>query len=119
MTTILVVEDDWAVAEFITLVLEDAQYVVCLAADGLAALAVLTTVQPALVLADVQMPNMAGTTLCQRLAMDLRYQAIPRVLMSASDYSVAQVPYITAFLAKPFTIDVLLHTVQRYAHSQG
>jgi CheY-like chemotaxis protein len=62
------------------------------------------------------MPGMAGTTLCQRLAADPRYQTIPRVLMSATDPTRARVPYITAFLAKPFTIDVLLATVQRYAH---
>ncbi len=47
--------------------------------------------------------------------MDARYRAVPRVLMNIwwNDNGVA-LPGVTTFLPKPFTVDTLLYTMQRY-----
>lgn len=116
MPTILVVEDDWATAEFLDLALWEAGYTVVHAATGETALLLIVTTHPDLVLSDLHLPGMDGYRLCQRLAADPHVAAIPRVLMSAGDHRTAHLLGITAFLAKPFTLTTLLRTMRRHIH---
>ena len=82
ITTILIVEGDAPTADVLDLVLTEEGYTVVWAADGQAALDLLATVQPHLVLFELNLPGMDGRTLCRTLAADPQYQGIPRVLMS-------------------------------------
>ena len=68
-TTILVVEDDHALAEALSDTLELEGYGVLHAADGEQALALLQDVDVTLVLSDVHMERMDGYTLLQRLRL--------------------------------------------------
>ncbi len=113
MATILVVEDDAATAAFLALALHDAEYAVVTAAHGQAALAHLVTLRPALILIEGEMLVLDGLRLCQQLAADPQYHAIPRVLMSIWRHDPAAYPCVTAWLPKPFTQAALLATIHR------
>ena len=66
--TILVAEDEEALAWLLRLLLEDAGYRVLLAADGREALARLAESRPHLVLSDMMMPGLDGRALARAMA---------------------------------------------------
>ncbi len=118
MTTILVVEDDAAVASLITTILEDDGYKVVAARDGREALAMLSQTQTDLVLSDIMMPVLDGFALCRAMQAEVAYRSLPLVLMSA----VEKVPEpsdcrCAAFLRKPFDPTALLSLVARVTGS--
>lgn len=108
MATILVVEDDGETAAFIALVLKDAVYRVLHVADGQAALRVLGSIRPQLVLADIYMPGMDGRTLCHTLTTAPQHAALPRVLMSGVWDDLTAPPDVVGVLHKPLLPSVLL-----------
>ena len=114
MPTILVVEDEPAIAEVVRATLEWAGYRVLVAADGREALARLAAGRPDLVLSDVMLPRLDGRDLVRALRAEPAYATIPVALMSAAGAQVAggelaDVP----FLRKPFDLDELLALVAR------
>ena len=112
MKTILIVEDEQAIAEMLAAILEETDYQVVTAGNGQEALTKLETTSPDLILSDIMMPIMDGRTLCKKLQADPAYRSIPVVLMSAAYDSVSRndgTP--TAFLMKPFGLQELLTTV--------
>lgn len=112
MATILVVEDNHAVAQMIQDVLEDYGYTVMVAEDGVNALEMLFHLRPDVVLSDEMMPNLEGHKLCEIMAADLRYRTVPIVLMSARHLATIPVPdTCTMFIRKPFTNAELLNTI--------
>jgi CheY-like chemotaxis protein len=116
MTTILVVDDEYAVADFLKTVLEEEGYHVLVAENGREGLARLAESRPALVLCDLMMPIMDGAALCRAMRKNPDYQAIPFVLMSARHYPPSRDDEgcnYTAFLAKPFSLDKLIELVSR------
>ena len=122
MTTILVVDDEMAVADFLKVVLEDEGYHVLLAENGREGLARLAESRPALVLCDIMMPIVDGPSLCRAMQQDPSYQAIPFVLMSAQHRPPSPIECrcnYTAFLAKPFGLDNLLTLVTRLIGGPG
>ena len=105
--TILVVDDDRAITEFLTELLTTEGYDVLTASDGEAALAILARTMPDLVLSDVTMPRRDGLSLLQ--AIRHAGLTIPVVLMTALPISrpFADVPVIR----KPFDLGALLTVV--------
>jgi CheY-like chemotaxis protein len=115
--TVLVVEDDAAVAKYMTFVLEDAGYNVALASNGLDALRYLEThPPPSLILLDLIMPIINGWAFRAAQQRDSMFAAIPVVIMSAgtNDEIHARELGVAAYLAKPMTPDTLVATVARY-----
>jgi CheY-like chemotaxis protein len=111
--TILVAEDEEALAELLRLLLEDEGYRVLVAANGHEALDRLKEHRPRLVLSDMMMPGLDGRALAQAMAADPDFRGIPLVLMSAvHERGAREVPH-AAFVSKPFDIDALLATVAR------
>jgi CheY-like chemotaxis protein len=109
MPTVLVVEDEPAVREVVAdlLHLQDEGHAVRQASDGLQALHELQADNIDLVLSDVRMPRLDGSSLARRLPG--RSHAVPVVLMSAVDVEV-DLPGVR-FLPKPFDRDHLLHVI--------
>jgi two-component system, OmpR family, response regulator MprA len=107
MPTVLVVEDEPAVREVVTELLQDEGYAVREASDGLQAIDELQADNIDLVLSDVRMPRLDGPSLARRLRG--RGHAVPVVLMSAVDVEV-DLPGVR-FLPKPFDRDHLLHVI--------
>lgn len=105
---VLVVDDDRAIVEALSAVLQEEGFAVRVAYDGLTALAVAQSQRFALVLSDIAMPGMDGIALARRL----RGQGIPVVLLSAamSDPGLVGVP----FIAKPFDLDEIVSVVAEH-----
>lgn len=109
---ILVVEDEYAIAQMLQMFLEDEGYRVRLATNGQEGLARLAEEPPDLILCDLMMPLVGGWQFCQLMQAEPRYRSIPLVLMSAADHSPkGRECNYAAFLTKPFNLDTLLDTI--------
>jgi two-component system, OmpR family, response regulator len=115
MASVLIVDDDAHIRDFIGFVLEDEGYTVATASNGQRALESLAESTPAVVLLDLQMPVMNGWQLQTRLRDD--HSTVPVVFMSARDDVAAQASLYGACgsIAKPFAPEALLAIVGRFA----
>ena len=108
---VLVVDDDDDVATLVREVLHDAGYAVATAIHGAAALEVLVTHEPALILVDLRMPIMDGWSFIEQYRRRGGHARIV-ALTGASDVARQERnPGVDAVLPKPFGIDALLETV--------
>lgn len=112
MPTILVVEDEHAITEMLTIVLEMEGYRVLVAPDGQAALAVLATQRPDLILSDVMMPMMDGRVMVRHVRKMRGCETIPILMMTAGLDPLDDIGHlITAHLPKPMKLDALIHLI--------
>jgi DNA-binding response OmpR family regulator len=65
--TVLVVEDETAIASFITLYLKNSGYIVKTVGTGGAALNAVAAEMPALIILDLNLPDMDGIEICRRV----------------------------------------------------
>ena len=72
MATILVVDDEAPIREFLALLLEDLGHEVRQAIDGRQAVEIESSTRPDLVISDVMMPIMVGPELCTWVKRELR-----------------------------------------------
>jgi len=110
--TILVVEDDLAIASFLVAAIEQATpYLAIMATDSHAALELVRHFIPNLLLLDYRLPGMNGIELYDRLK---EVAPIPSILMTASrqlpQEQIQQRQLIT--FRKPFELDVFLATIE-------
>jgi CheY-like chemotaxis protein len=112
MRTILVVEDDAAVAEMLADILEEEGYGVQIASDGDAALDQLGRQPFDLVLTDLMMPRRDGRALRAALAASPAHRGVPVVLMTAAaNLTAGDRQSFNAVIAKPFRLDTVLEAV--------
>ena len=109
---VLVIEDDESIRECVQVILEDEGYDVIEASDGAAALALLDTVWPDVILLDMLMPGMDGWA----FAVAYRRRPGPHapiVVITAARDAAARADQIDAagVLAKPFRVEALLSCV--------
>jgi signal transduction histidine kinase len=115
MSLVLVADDEPAVLEVLSQVVEDLGHDVLRAKDGEEAFGLARARRPQLVVTDHMMPRLSGLELCQRLRRDEVLREVPVILLSG----VLQqgVPEASAFLHKPFEInefEALVH--EKLAH---
>jgi two-component system chemotaxis sensor kinase CheA len=112
--TVLIVEDEWAIADWLGGLLGDEGYQVVTASDGKQALQLLKNHKPDLVLTDFMMPIMDGPALLAAMRRD-GLDGIPVIVMSGlPQASVAsRCDGYQAFIRKPFREADLLQTVRR------
>ena len=82
-TRVLVVDDAWSVRRSMQQLLEDAGYEVATAADGFEALDRLRASPPALVITDLEMPNLNGLELTRRVREVPHWSGIPVVMITS------------------------------------
>jgi len=111
--TVLVVEDEWVIAEVLAMTLADAGYQVITAANGRQALASLAETRPDVIVTDTMMPILDGPGLLAALAADPAHRDIPVVLMSAAQPRTTWSAGADALIGKPFDLDTLDALVQR------
>ena len=115
--SILIVEDDLATRDALSMILQDEGYTVATAGNGQEAIDRLRQAAPPnLILLDLMMPVMDGWQFRTALARDPALAAIPVVILSA-DGSVQQKAATlgaAGYLQKPVDITTLLDTVQRH-----
>lgn len=113
---ILVVDDDHAIRESLTELLEDEGYSVAVAANGEQALDQLRRpAVPCLILLDLMMPVMDGFEFMGRKAADPSLAGIPVVVITAAGPA-GRAGALSAqrVLAKPVKLDTLMDTVKQY-----
>jgi CheY-like chemotaxis protein len=111
---VLVVDDDPAIRAMVRDALELDGYRVVAAEDGAAGLAALDETAPCLILLDMRMPVLDGWAFSRQYHQ--RGQSAPVVVMTAADDAERWRAEIggDGCLAKPFDLDALYLTVDRY-----
>jgi CheY-like chemotaxis protein len=109
---ILLVEDEGPLRAIIGRNLEKRGYRVVEAASGSAALATLRAGPPALLLLDVNLPDMTGWDVLRALPVDLR-RRVPTIVVSAVMQNPKRLHEFSevTFLHKPFPLETLLRLV--------
>jgi len=119
--SILIVEDEYGLAELLRDVLSELGYDVSLAINGRLALQILGERRVDLVLTDVMMPVMDGPELARAMRGHEQHKTIPIVMMTSLPGAVPPTPDLyEAVLEKPFTPDALLKVLrERVGESEG
>lgn len=114
---ILVVDDRPINREALSLLLNEHNYEVLEAENGLQAIELLNKFPIHLVITDIKMPQMDGLSLVKALQSDPRLSAIPVVFYSATykaveAYRLAQASNVKYVLTKPCEPDIILNTIK-------
>jgi len=113
MKTIVVVDDEYGLADVLASTFFDVGYAVHTATNGVQGLEVMAEHPPDLVILDFTMPLLDGAGVLRAMRGDPTLSAVPVVLISAmpeSDVRTRCSGYI-AFLRKPFDFDAILGAV--------
>jgi len=113
--TVLVVDDDPFIVDFLETALEDEGYLVLAAVNG-GALPLARDLHPDVILLDIMMPGMDGVEVSQRLRADPVTADIPIIVMSAQDRlrATSTLMQVDDRLPKPFDLDRLYAIVARW-----
>jgi two-component system phosphate regulon response regulator PhoB len=116
MTSVLVVEDESAIAELIGINLRHAGFEVKLAADADAAQREVDRVLPDLVLLDWMLPSQSGVQLARRWRGDARTRELPLIMLTARAEEADKITGLDAgaddYLTKPFSTKELLARIR-------
>lgn len=114
--SVLVVDDNTDLLEFLQEALSGSFKKIYTATDGIEALDILTKYQPDVVVSDVMMPRMNGYELCKKIKENVEISHIPVILLTARGDQQSQLDGYKngadAYLTKPFEVDVLLELVR-------
>lgn len=117
---VLVADDDPAIVDAISILLEDEGYAVAVVVTG-DVVQEIRREQPDVVLLDIWMSGQDGRDVCRRLKDDDATREIPVIVFSANP-AVAQLAQDAGAddsLAKPFDLDDLLEKVARFSRRSG
>jgi CheY-like chemotaxis protein len=113
MKTILLVEDDAAIAELLVqIIVQETPYQVLSVADGLQALDMVKNIKPNLLLLDYWLPVIHGIELYDRLSAMQGMEQIPTIMLSVNPPMQEIKKRQITCLRKPFDVDQLLHVIQ-------
>jgi two-component system, chemotaxis family, chemotaxis protein CheY len=114
---VLVVDDAESIRSVLKTALSDAGADTWLAEDGMAALKMLSSAVPDLILLDLVMPHLDGWGVIEELRRSARTAKIPVILeTSVEDYvsfERARRDGVAAFLSKPFRLNEVIETCRR------
>lgn len=114
--TILVVEDNNDMRQFVSTILQKKDYIVLTASNGEEGLQLALKFVPSLILSDLMMPVMDGITLTHKLRKDERTSHIPVILLTAKNEQQSKLQGLQRgaddYLTKPFSPDELLVRIQ-------
>ncbi len=122
--TVLIVNDSPDNLRVLSSTLSSSRYEIRCAKNGTTAMkAIAADELPDLILLDIQMPDINGYEVCQRLKADARTRHIPIIFISALDdaldkvkaFAVGGVDYIT----KPFQVEEVIARVQNQLRLQA
>ncbi len=111
--TVLIVDDEFGLADITADLLRDVGYDVVIAINGKAGLASLAARPAELVIVDLKMPLLDGPEMIRRMKADPALAKIPVILMTALPEAVRNGTEADATLLKPFGLKQLLATISR------
>jgi two-component system phosphate regulon response regulator PhoB len=116
MSTILVVEDEDAIAELISINLRHGGFDVTIAADALQANTAIDAVLPSLVVLDWMLPGQSGVSLAKQWRAAVRTRELPIIMLTAradeSDKIIGLDAGADDYLVKPFSTSELLARIR-------
>jgi two-component system, OmpR family, phosphate regulon response regulator PhoB len=116
MSSVLVVEDETAIAELIAINLRHAGFEVTLAENAEQAQAAVDAVLPDLVLLDWMLPGQSGVVIARRWRTDARTKDLPIIMLTARADESDKVAGLDAgaddYLTKPFSTQELLARIR-------
>jgi CheY-like chemotaxis protein len=113
MTTILVIDDEFLIADVLTFALEDEGFMVVKASNGQKGLDVFQRDRPALVITDFMMPAMNGLEFAKAIRQRPDGATLPIILMSGAQAEIARQNghLFSAVFDKPFRVADVVDTV--------
>jgi CheY-like chemotaxis protein len=114
MATVLVVDDEYGIAELLEAVLVDEGHRVLTASNGRHGLGILDKEKPDVIFLDYMMPVMDGAAMLSQMAADPRLRDTPVVMMSSiPEAAVAErCKGYALFLRKPFNVFHVIDVVK-------
>ncbi len=112
--TVLIVEDEFAIADLLEMVLADAGYGVLIAGNGRQGLERMTEGPlPDLVISDYMMPVLDGAGLIQAMRSSEAQRGIPCIIMSSMPEAAVRerIEGYSAFVRKPFELSAMVKLV--------
>jgi CheY-like chemotaxis protein len=110
--SVLIVDDEFGLAEMLRDMLREVGYEVTLAINGRLALEILGEDHVDLVLTDMMMPVMDGAELAMAMRGHEKHRTTPIIMMTSLPTALPQpAGLFDAVLRKPFTPDLLLETM--------
>ncbi|HHT9118385.1 MAG TPA: response regulator transcription factor [Candidatus Hypogeohydataceae bacterium YC38] len=118
---ILLVEDDLRSSEVLKFALEAKNHEVIQATNGKDALTMAREKPPQLVILDIMLPKMDGYHFCRLLKFDSRFNRIPVIIVSSkiqeADKELGLACGGNEYITKPYDINKLIGTIDRYLSS--
>ncbi|QXI46109.1 MULTISPECIES: response regulator [Pseudomonas] len=112
MNTILIVDDEYLIADILGFALEDEGFLVEKASNGLKALEALKEKRVQLVITDYMMPLLNGEELVRSMRQDPDLSDLPVILMSGAQANQGRPELFAAVFDKPFDIDGMIAKVR-------
>jgi two-component system, OmpR family, phosphate regulon response regulator PhoB len=116
MSEVLVVEDESAIAELISINLRHAGYEVTIAATADQAMVAVDSVLPDLVVLDWMLPGQSGVSLAKRWRADPRTRELPIIMLTARSEEADKIAGLDAgaddYLTKPFSTQELMARIR-------
>ncbi|KFE52130.1 response regulator [Pseudomonas syringae] len=114
MTTVLIIDDEYLIADILSFALEDEGFLTVTAGSALRALDILDRERPDLIITDFMMPGMTGIEFAEAVRAREVNNAIPIMLMSgAQAYLGIMRPDLFAdVFQKPFDIETVVSKVR-------
>jgi DNA-binding response OmpR family regulator len=113
---ILVADDDRMIRLLVRMLLEQDGFKVLEAENGAEALAMTRSAKPDLLLVDLQMPDMTGYQVLQKMLADPAQASIPVIVLTSESGSAVESQVLDMgaedFLAKPFKPEVLIARIR-------
>ena len=114
----MIVEDDESILRLESLLLTSKGYEVKGVRDGQAALDLVATMKPNLILLDIMLPKINGLEVCRQIKANEATRHIPVVMLSAKkgqeDLALGEQSGANWYITKPFKTAVIVETVQRF-----
>ena len=120
MKTILIVEDEWAIADWLEVLLSENAFNVLTAGNGREALDILARETPHLVITDFMMPFLDGAGLIAAMRDDPKLKDVPIVVMTSliEDALRERARGYRAYLRKPFREAELMRVISEIFPTQ-
>jgi len=113
---LLIVEDSQQVREMLAVALSDAGFCVVTADDGLDGLACAWRERPDLILTDIEMPNLDGIRMIERLRQEPELRSIPVLVLSsvhAGRLAQAVAAGASSVMQKPVRLALLISLIRQ------
>ena len=115
--SLLIVDDDRALVEAVSLYLDEFGYIIYTAHNGRSAEIIAKDKRPDLIVLDIMLPQIDGFRVCRRLKLDQKTRNIPILMLSAksaiSDIDKSFKAHADDYLTKPFNPDRLHEKIKK------